>query len=203
MAQRAKLALIARVDANPAIASFAHGSGFTVRPDGMVMTANHTLSATSGEIYVRLPTLPNTVRMGIVDRNAKDDLALLKPVTPITTTVPHVGLADFKDVVPNSTQVVNMGLQEVNLTASNQLSGQVYLGEGRIFGLDPVHFPGEANRFRYRTNVSSDYGQSGGPTFELGSGKVVGLMLGGRDYKWSGLAPAPVVKDMIRRNWHR
>jgi len=194
-------AVYARLDRNPAD-PYARGSGVVVRPDGLVLGARHAVTATSGDIFVRVRSRP-TFRARILDESRAEDLVLLKPITPIGGTVPYLPISAFTDHAPVRTPLVTMGMQNVSLSHTNQLTADIHIAEGKVLGKDPVRFQGEAPTERYRTDVTGEYGQSGAATYEFGTGKFVGTMLGGNDYRWSGLAPASKVRAMIVRNWTR
>jgi hypothetical protein len=44
---------------------------------------------------------------------------------------------------------------------------------------------------------------SAGGTYELRTGKLVGAMRAGFDYKYSDIAPADQLRNFIARNWSR
>lgn len=189
---------------NAAGDEFTRGSGFVVRPDGLTLTALHPLKVRgyNGDIYLRPLGHPHTVRARILDESPAEDLALLKPMVALPTQR-HIPLAAFSDSTPTGNSLVTVGVQRVDLSATNHLTGAIHISEGRVLGRDPVRFAGQLPTERIRTDVTGEYGMSGAPTFDVNSQKLIGAMLGGNDYKWSGLAPASKIRSLIQRNWTR
>ena len=204
-AGRSPLAAVAKMPVS-AVEPVNFGSGFAVRSDGLLVAARHTVrDGPAGDIWVRFPNQPGTssFRAGIFAESKADDLVLLKPLSPLGVPVSHIPLSAFTDAVAPRSKLVTIGIQNHNITTAGTLTGDLHMSQGALIDKVPVRFPGEAATERLRSTIVGEYGMSGGATYELRSGKVVGGMLGGNDYSWSGLAPSGNIRALIARNFHR
>jgi hypothetical protein len=181
------------------------GSGFAVRADGLTLAARHTVrDLPPGDIWVRFPYQPgSSFKAGVFAESKADDLVLLKPLAPLGRPIPHVPLTAISDVVAPRSQLVTVGIQNHGITTTGALSGDLAVSRGQIMQKIPIRFPGEAPTERLQTDILGSYGLSGAGTYELRSGNLTGAMLGGNDYKWTGVAKGGSVRDLILRHFHR
>lgn len=202
---RVPLAVVAKVPTNPA-EPFSFGSGFAVRDDGLLMAARHPFRGDGipGRLFAKFFNQPGRAfEVGVMDENKADDLLMLRPMAPLGRRVPFVPLSQLSDTVAPRSQLVTIGTQNAGIDATGRMSAETTISQGQMLDRVPVRFQGEAPTERIRSTVLGEYGMSGGPTYELRSGRIVGSMLGGNDYSWSGLAPSNRLRAMISRNLSR
>jgi serine protease Do len=175
------------------------GSGFIIRPDGLIVTNNHVIDgADSVLVYLNDGTrLPAT----IVGADAKTDLAVLKVSAPH----PHPSVA-FGD-----SDAAQVGDWVMAIGNPFGLGGTVTLGIVSARNRDIQSGPYDNY---IQTDASINQGNSGGPLFDM-NGKVVGIATaiiarGGASLGIGFAVPAnlarPVVEQLadfgaIRRGW--
>lgn len=212
------LAAVIRLPSNPSD-PLSYGSGMAVRSDGLVVAARHTVRGfANGDIWVRFLNQPmGSFKARILDENLADDLVLLKPLTTLRMPVPYIASTNFADRVATGSQLLSMGVPDVNATLTGHITGNLHLATGKLIERNLCHFRNKPAAEMYRTTVPLDHGMSGGPTFDLSTGKVVGAVIGGEgrttelttgriargDTDWTTLAPSDKIRQMIVRNWHR
>jgi serine protease Do len=135
------------------------GSGFIIRPDGLIVTNNHVVEGAAA-VTVTLATkeeYPATV----VGRDPKTDLALVKIAPKEALPVARLGDSDRVRVGDWVLAVGNpFGLQ-------NTVTTGIVSAKGRVIGAGPY------DDF-IQTDASINPGNSGGPLFNL-QGEVVGI----------------------------
>ena len=171
---------IGNVGANGEVQSI--GSGFVVKPEGVVVTNFHVIEGAKalqvkmldGEIYDRIE---------VIDYDVRRDLAVLK--IPAFKTLPTVPLGD----------------------ASQVLVGQEAVAIGNPQGFEHTVTTGVVSAFRrtegYRLmqiSVPISPGSSGGPLFDL-DGKVIGITtsqwVGERSQNLNFAVPAEYVRPLL------
>jgi serine protease Do len=175
------------------------GSGFIIRPDGLIVTNNHVIDgADSVLVYLNDGTrLPAT----IVGADAKTDLAVLK------VSVPH----PLPSVAFGDSDAAQVGDWVMAIGNPFGLGGTVTLGIVSARNRDIQSGPYDNY---IQTDASINQGNSGGPLFDM-NGKVVGIATaiiarGGASLGIGFAVPAnlarPVVEQLadfgaIRRGW--
>lgn len=205
-ASREPFAMIVRLGATPHSA-FASGSGFVARPDGLIAAARHTVrnGFASGDIWVSLPHQPiPPFQARIVGEKALEDIALLKPISPLPGPVRFVPMSNYASRVDNGAGLLTVGAPDVSLTMTGRvptaIGGTMHATLGRTLGRgDLVHYLNEPEAFMYRTTTVADYGMSGGASYDIASGRLVGAIQAGRDYKWSAVTPADKIRELVMR----
>jgi serine protease Do len=135
------------------------GSGFVIRPDGVVLTNNHVVEHAK-EITVALSD-GRELQAKVLGRDPKTDLAVLKVES--AEPLPTVDLGD-SDALAVGDWVVAIGNP---FGLSNTVTAGIVSAKGRAIGQGPYdHF--------IQTDAPINPGNSGGPLFDE-HGRVVGI----------------------------
>ncbi len=135
------------------------GSGFVIRPDGIILTNNHVVERAK-EITVALSD-GRELPAKVLGRDPKTDLAVLKVES--ADALPVVPLGD-SDALAVGEWVVAIGNP---FGLDNTVTAGIVSAKGRAIGHGPYdHF--------IQTDASINPGNSGGPLFDE-EGKVVGI----------------------------
>lgn len=134
-----------------------HGSGVFVSPEGLVLTAAHVVGTSALKVRLHDGTEVEVLPVRV---NTREDVALLRPVTPLAN---HRCAVLRLDSIPSGSELYAVGApQSLDLAFS--------LTRGIVSG-----FPVIAGKRRLQTDASVNMGNSGGPLAD-DDGAVLGVV---------------------------
>lgn len=138
------------------------GTGFFVRNDGYIVTAQHVINAISGEIMV-LTSDGKRYKATIANTNDGSDLAIIK--IDGNGDFPAVQLGYFDNIIPGD----DIGFVGFSLSIG-VVKPLIYRGNLSAKGVDKI------GTKVFSINAFVNRGNSGGPVFSAKTGRVIGML---------------------------